>query len=515
MIRPRWRLIVAVGALSTFLACLDNRGLVGPDEPDNKLPAAAVIVSEPVSVPLPAVQPRALVGSAAPSSSGDSVVYVSLKPGTVARGLRVEIRNATTGSTRSDPLVAGGLDPVPVPAGVGDTLEVTVTDSAGATGHVLVAVAALRPPVVVRTDPPPRKRDVPLNAAMVVVFSEPMAPATVGTQTVQLLRNGQPVGGAVTLTSDLLFATLQPESLLAPKTEYTLLITTAVTDLSGDRLEAQVEAVFTTLAGGGDRIAFESDRSGAFGIYVMNPDGSGVVKLTNFPGDNSAAWSPDGSTIAFVSGRDGSCHIYAMNPDGTGVRRVTNGTDCDSDPSWSPDGSRIAFERCCGNLSSDIYVINVDGTGLTQLTRDSSLNEQPSWSPDGSKIAFVSYVAGALPDIYVMNSDGSGRTNLTNDPRHDVYPAWSPDGSKICFSTTRDGNTEIYLMNPDGTGLANLTQNPARDLGCGWSPEGSKLLFGTSRDGNNEIYSMNLDGTGAVNLSKHPAADESPAWSRR
>ena len=504
--------ILAAGLLAWLAGCTDGkRGIVGPEGP--AVPAFAVVVSDPVPAARPALErgaPR-LAGTA-----GDSVVYVSMPPGTVPGGVRADIRNLARGSTGAALLVDGGFDPVAVPAGVGDSVEIKVTRGDGTTARAVAAVAARRPPVVVRTEPPHKKTDVPLNAVIVAVFSEPMDATTVNTQTVRLSVNNQPVDGSLTPSPDGLRAEFHAATPLAPRTEYTLVITTAVADRSGDRLEQPVEVTFTTLAGGGNRIAFHSDRSGNWDIFVMNPDGSGVVNLTNnLATDTDPAWSPDGSKIAFVSGRDGLCHIYVMNPDGTGVRLVTSGPDCDSDPSWSPDGSKIAFERCCGILSSDIYVINDDGTGLTQLTRDSSFNEQPSWSPDRSRIAFVSYVAGALPDIYVMNSDGSGRTNLTNDPRHDVYPAWSPDGSRICFSTTRDGNTEIYLMNPDGTGLANLTQNPARYLGCGWSPEGSKLLFGTTRDGNEEIYSMNPDGTGAVNLTKHPAADESPAWSRR
>ncbi len=70
----------------------------------------------------------------------------------------------------------------------------------------------------------------------------------------------------------------------------------------------------------GTQIAF--DRSDQ--IYLMNPDGSGVVQLTDSPGRSSgSAWAPDGSRIAFISNRDGNNEIYAMNPDGSGVVRLT------------------------------------------------------------------------------------------------------------------------------------------------------------------------------------------------
>jgi len=48
-------------------------------------------------------------------------------------------------------------------------------------------------PVIVRTNPPPKKRDVPLNAAIVIVFSEPVDGRTLNSSAVQLLRGTTPV----------------------------------------------------------------------------------------------------------------------------------------------------------------------------------------------------------------------------------------------------------------------------------------------------------------------------------
>ncbi len=49
-----------------------------------------------------------------------------------------------------------------------------------------------------------------------------------------------------------------------------------------------------------------------------------LLRLTNHPAtDGTPSWSPDGSRIAFTSNRDGKSEIYLMNPDGSGVTRLT------------------------------------------------------------------------------------------------------------------------------------------------------------------------------------------------
>src|SRR5207244_13095638 len=56
--------------------------------------------------------------------------------------------------------------------------------------------------------------------------------------------------------------------------------------------------------------------------------------------------------IAFHSTRDGDFQIYVMNPDGPGVSRVTNDTGGSVDPIWSPDGKRIRSEEHTSELQS-------------------------------------------------------------------------------------------------------------------------------------------------------------------
>jgi Tol biopolymer transport system component len=88
-------------------------------------------------------------------------------------------------------------------------------------------------------------------------------------------------------------------------------------------------------------------------------------------------WSPDGTRIAFVSIRDGDREIYVMAPNGSNLVQLTNNDNGEADPTWSPDGSRIAFASDQDG-DYEIYVMAADGTGLVrQLTHNTADDRAP------------------------------------------------------------------------------------------------------------------------------------------
>ena len=54
-------------------------------------------------------------------------------------------------------------------------------------------------------------------------------------------------------------------------------------------------------------------------------------------------FSPDGTRLAFVSNADGNEEIYLVNTDGTGLVRLTRNTADDNSPQFSRDGKQIIF----------------------------------------------------------------------------------------------------------------------------------------------------------------------------
>ena len=273
------------------------------------------------------------------------------------------------------------------------------------------------------------------------------------------------------------------------------------------------------------RIAFVSNRAGNPGIYVMNPDGSGVARLTRNSTDGQPAWSRDGTKIAFVRGSGLSAEIYVMKANGTGVTRLTNNGVIDETPAWSPDGTKIAFVSTRQSTYRQLYVMKADGSGVTRLTQNTAVEFYPAWSPDGTKIAFEHHWHTIINRQIVFRVDiaripaGGGGAILITQTGHEYHPAWSPDGTKIVFSSTRDGlfhnNTparELYRMNADGSSVIRLTNNGVNDDWATWSPDASKIAFASDRSGPVEIYRMNPNGSGVTRLTSNTSTNSQPAW---
>lgn len=236
-------------------------------------------------------------------------------------------------------------------------------------------------------------------------------------------------------------------------------------------------------------------------IVAVNSDLTGFTKLTTGPAlDGGPASSPDSAQIAFTSNRNGTFDIYVMNADGSNVVRVTTGMNA-STVAWSPDGTHLAFTNDVG-YNWEIYIVEVDGTGLTRLTNDPAADFGPSWSPDGTRIAFTSTRSGDS-EIWAMNPGGNDLTRLTFNVGEDESPAWSPDGTRLAFArqSSLGANytyTDIYTMNPDGSDQTNVTDTPGvMQLAPTWSPDGAKIAyarFGEYDGGGWFLYVIDADG---------------------
>jgi TolB protein len=69
----------------------------------------------------------------------------------------------------------------------------------------------------------------------------------------------------------------------------------------------------------------------------MNDSTGEMLRLTNNAAeDRDLAWSPDGQRIAFASNVSGDFEIFVIDADGGNLQRLTYNNAVDSVPDWRP-----------------------------------------------------------------------------------------------------------------------------------------------------------------------------------
>ncbi len=211
----------------------------------------------------------------------------------------------------------------------------------------------------------------------------------------------------------------------------------------------------------GTQVSFESDRTGDYELYVVNIDGTDLIRLTDDEGqDSQSDWSPDGSKLAFESDRDGDFDVYVLDLETEELSRLTDDDGWDGGPAWSSDGSTILFHSDRDNERFfDLWTMRPDGTEQERLLTDGI---EPTWSPDGTRIAYEFADSSDDRDVWLANSDGSQPEPLMNeDDAWEDDAAWLPDSSRILFTTDRTGTFHLHAVRPDGSDLTALTSGDA------------------------------------------------------
>ena len=191
----------------------------------------------------------------------------------------------------------------------------------------------------------------------------------------------------------------------------------------------------------GTKVAYQR----GYDIVVTDAAGSNAVNVIA-AASIGPAWSPDGTRIAFASNRTGAPELYVMNPDGSNVVRVTTQAGVVlSRPTWAPDSNRMAFTCEADPGNRDICVIGVNGSDLLRLTAGPASDEWAAWSPDGATIAFTTTRYGAGPQLATMGADGSNVARIGSGIMA-WEPAWSPDGLYLAFTSGGSESLAVYVM---------------------------------------------------------------------
>ena len=134
-------------------------------------------------------------------------------------------------------------------------------------------------------------------------------------------------------------------------------------------------------------------------IYVGNPDGSGMNKVSQSELATRPVFSPSGK-LAWVGGdqKQGGQRIFvdgkAISPSGFSAGAPTF---CDTE-----DGVRLVYSVAVGNNSQDLVMADERGQMIGRLTQGQGSNTYPACSLDGRLLAFFS-TRNKSPGIYMMS----------------------------------------------------------------------------------------------------------------
>lgn len=321
----------------------------------------------------------------------------------------------------------------------------------------------------------------------------------------------------------------------------------------------------SSLTRSGKFIAFTSNLSGNYDIWLAQVNSNGVLETSNLvfgvnpynltsantTADKMANWSPDGKILVFSRTTGSSEEIWAyfftasgsldttINPNPKNL--FSSNGNWDNNASFSSDGAYLVFDRRYDNSSPagvdsadsrDLYFGTVSGSGstfavsnvhavITTLGKDES---NPKWAPKNSvrRIAYEYGGSGPSDDhnIYIIDPMDSTNNVKYYGSGRSGYPAWEPSCTKIIYESDQ-GNSGLYkivvgLYPTAGNPVDLVKSNTQQNRFPTWLPNGGLVAYiNIPASGLGNIYVVNASGGTPVKLlpsSFDGANNVFPAW---
>jgi len=230
--------------------------------------------------------------------------------------------------------------------------------------------------------------------------------------------------------------------------------------------------------------------------------------LASSRNEQTPQYSPDGLRVAFASDRSGSWEIWLANADGSDAVQLTSFplSVVPQNPTWSPNSGQLAFQVFSFTTNRyEIYWMPVS-SGQPQRLIDGI---QPSWSRDGNWIYFVSGYP-ASPQIWKISREGGQPVQVTKGSG--ALPMESPDGKLLYYG--KDLNCLSLWRIP----VAGGEEEHVLDIQGGWSTYtlvGNDIYYiaGTLNRGQGSPLASIDSFRPATTAPKHVATIEKPVVS--
>jgi tricorn protease len=187
----------------------------------------------------------------------------------------------------------------------------------------------------------------------------------------------------------------------------------------------------------GKRVLFDA-RGDIFSV----PEKHGQIEnltLTQGVRELFPVWSPDGKYIAYYSDESGEYEIYLKEAAGKGkVTQLTTGSSAwKYQAAWSPDSKKLLFS----DKTQKLQILDIDTKKITVVDLASRFDIRDyTWAPDSNWVAYTKDTDNNYTSIWVYSIKEGKPRRLTNDRWGDNGAEFSDDGKYLFFFSDRDFN---------------------------------------------------------------------------
>ncbi len=191
----------------------------------------------------------------------------------------------------------------------------------------------------------------------------------------------------------------------------------------------------------GKRVVF-----GARGeIFTVPAEHGNIRNISESPAhrERGVTWSPDGKWIAYLSDASGDYDLYLMPADGSGeaTRLVTGEHIWIDGLTWSPNSKWIAW----ADNTNRLRAVDVESGRVTDIDRTTTSGLSDfGWSGDSKWIAYSKGSENTMTAIWLYSFDSEQATQVTGDMTNERSPAFDPKGRYLYFVSARDFQYQGY-----------------------------------------------------------------------
>ncbi len=201
-----------------------------------------------------------------------------------------------------------------------------------------------------------------------------------------------------------------------------------------------------------------------------------TTNLSDSPGtrERLARVSPDGKQLAFFSDRTGAYQLYLQSVEGGPWTALTTTLDrTPYRPVWSPDGKKILF----GTKDFACLVVDLVTKELVTIAESHQAKNDEffweiddyAWSPDARWICYTTVAYNRNSRVFLYNMEEKKSVPLTDDFFDNLNPCFDASGEYLYFLSSRHFDVQMDFYE-DNHVIANPYQVMAVQLQAGRKP---------------------------------------------